>query len=446
MNTLNIKKVSNRRILAVDDDSIVGNLIQKVLNREGFDNVDIVVSAEKALVALDIPINSNFHQKETSYDLIILDVILPDINGFDLCSRIKSSLPHIPVMLISGYDISEIQSKVLQCGADDFMSKPFNTCELTTRVNLLLYKAQKTVNAETVFDESIIREGLPGEHEIPYIGDRIDNYVILDSIGLGKTSIIYKIIDVENHEILAMKMLTAHSKEFGEIVERFNYEINIMSKINHPNVIQYYAHGTHKHCTYLVMEYLDGVNLEELIIAKGRISELLLLNISLDLANGICEIHKNAIIHRDIKLKNSIYNPVSGQVKLCDFGIAQLPDTKHITQDGTIIGTPIYMAPESFRGSKANTLSDIYSYGATIYHLATNTPPYVAESNSDLYLQHMSSTPISIEAIRPEFSKRWSDLIINKCLSSDPDQRPHSMKEIIKRLQKIKKEISLRHE
>ena len=442
MQTLNIKKVSNRRILAVDDDRIVGNLLKNVLHREGFKTVDIVDSAKKALIALGIPLSSNFHQKETYYDLIILDVILPDINGFDLCSRIKTSLPHIPVMLISGYDISEIQTKVLQCGADDFMSKPFNTCELTTRVNLLLYKAQKSVDAETVMDESIVREGFPGEHEIPYIGDRIGNYVILDSIGLGKTSIIYKIIDVENHEILAMKMLTAHSKEFGDIVTRFNFEIDIMSKINHPNVIQYYDHGKYKQCTYLVMEYLDGVNLEELIIAKGRLSESLLLSIAVDLANGICEIHNNAIIHRDIKLKNSIYNPVSGQVKLCDFGIAQLPDTKHITQDGTIIGTPIYMAPESFRGYKANKLSDIYSYGATIYHLATNAPPFVAESNTDLYLQHMSSSPPRIESIRSGFSPRWSDLIIDKCLASDPLDRPPSMENVIVELQQIKEEIA----
>lgn len=442
MQTLNIKQVSNKRILAVDDDPIVGKLLQNTLKREGVETVDIVDSAEKALVALDIPLNSNFHQKETYYDVIILAVVLPDINGFDLCARIKSSLPHIPVMMISGYDISEIQTRVIQCGADDFMSKPFNTCELATRVNLLLRKAHKSVNAETILEESVVREALPGEHEIPYIGDRIDNYVILDSIGLGKTSIIYKIIDIENHEILAMKMLTAHSKEFGDIVKRFNFEIDIMSRISHPNVIKYYDHGKYRQCTYLVMEYLDGVNLEELIIAKGRLSESLLLNIAVDLANGICEIHKNAIIHRDIKLKNSIYNPVSGQVKLCDFGIAQLPNTKQITQDGTIVGTPIYMAPESFRGSKANKLTDIYSYGATIYHLATNTPPFVADSNSDLYLQHISGTPTPIESIRPGFSTRWSDLIINKCLSIEPLNRPQSMKKIIKELQKIKDEIA----
>lgn len=441
MNTVNLKQISNRRVLVVDDDHVVGGLVKRVLNHSGFEAVDVVDSAEKALIAVGIPIDSKKRPKETPYNMIILDVVLPDINGFDLCSRIKSTFSQLPVMLISGYDIREIQVKVLQCGADDFMSKPFNTFELTTRVNLLLSKVTRNMDSETVIEENIVRENIGGPHKIPYIGDKVDNYVILDSIGLGKTSIIYKVIDLDTHEILAMKMLTAHSKEFKDIVRRFNYEIQIMSSIDHPNVIKYYNHGMHKQCTYLVMEFLDGVNLEELIIARGRISQELLLKISLDLACAIAEIHKNGVIHRDIKLKNSIYNPASGRVKLCDFGIAQLPDTQHITQDGTIVGTPIYMAPESFQGNKATKQSDIYSYGATIYHLATNAPPFVADNHSELYQKHFTDTPVSIESIRPEFSKKWSELVIRRCLDPIPERRPKNMDFVIKQLHKLEKEV-----
>ena len=439
MNTVDIKQLKEPRILAVDDDRIVGRLIKKVLNHGGFENVSVVTSAGKALIALGIPMGTKEHPKDIPYDLVILDVVLPDLNGFDLCSRIKSLFPHIPIMLISGYDIREIQAKVLNCGADDFISKPFNPFEITTRVNLLLSKIDKKIDLETVIDESIIRKKMGSEHKIPYIGDKIDNYVILDSIGLGKTSIIYKVIDLESHKILAMKMLTAHSTEFGDIVTRFKYEIEIMSRIKHPNVIRYYNHGIHKECTYLVMEFLDGVNLEELIIARGRISEELLLDISIDLAKAISEIHKKGIIHRDIKLKNSIYNPPTGRVKLCDFGIAQLPNPEHITHDGTIIGTPIYMAPENFQGSKASKSSDIYSYGATIYHLATNTPPFVADNHADLYQMFFTDTPVPIETIRKGFSKKWSELIINKCLAPLPEKRPKDMNAVLTQLQQFKK-------
>lgn len=442
MDTLNLKNSGQRKILVVDDDSVVGNLISRVLSQAGIENVDVINSAEKALVSLGIPIGSSDTKKDSTYDTIILDVILPDMNGFDLCRRIKSFFPNIPVMLISGYDIREIQTRVIDCGADDFMGKPFNPFELSTRVNLLLNKAVRKQETDTVVDGNFISENMPDIHKIPYVGDKVGNYVILDSIGLGKTSIIYKVIDLKSHEILALKMLTAHSKEFEEIVKRFNYEIDIMSRIDHPNVIKYYNHGVHKKCIYLVMEFLDGVNLEELIISRGRISQQLLVSISIDLASAIAEIHKKGVLHRDIKLKNSIYNPVSGVVKLCDFGIAQLPDAKHITHDGTIVGTPIYMAPESLQGEKATKQSDIFSYGATIYHLATNAPPFIADNHSELYNIHFTGKPTPIESVRSDFSKQWSRLIIDKCLAAFPGERPRDMDFIIKQLKKIKKEIS----
>jgi DNA-binding response OmpR family regulator len=442
LNNTSTEQVNKKRILVIDNDRSVGFLIEKILTYAGIESIDIIDSAEQALKTLGIQLNFYTHPKECPYEMIILDIILPEMNGFDLCKKIKISFPYTPVMLISGYDIREIQSKVLECGADDFMKKPFNKFELVTRVNLLLSKNQKLNYLETLIENSILNKKLLGSHQIPYIGDRIDTYLVLDSIGLGKSSIIYKVIDLHSHEVKAMKILTAHSKDFGDIVQRFNYEIETMSRIDHPNVIRFYDRGEFNKYSYLVMEYLDGVNLEELIISQGRISESLLINIACDLASAICEIHKQGIIHRDIKLKNAIYNPMTGEVKLCDFGIAQLPNLQHITQDGIIIGTPIYMAPESFQGSPATRQSDIYSYGVTIYHLTTNIPPYVSNNNSELYDKQFNYNPTPIEEIRVGFSKKWSELIIDKCLNPIPEKRPSSMETVLDDLQEMKKIIS----
>jgi len=178
-----------------------------------------------------------------------------------------------------------------------------------------------------------------------------------------------------------------------------------------------------------------------LIISKGHIEEGFLLDIALDLARALEEIHKKGIIHRDVKLRNSIYCPESGKVKLCDFGIAQLPDLQNLTQQGVIVGTPIYMAPENLRGSRATRQSDIYSYGATIYHLATNTPPFVAKNHAELSSQHFSKLPTPIEKIRPRLSKKWTELIVKRCLARKPEDRPQSMTEVIKSLHELAEEI-----
>ena len=169
---------------------------------------------------------------------------------------------------------------------------------------------------------------------------------------------------------------------------------------------------------------------------------MLLVDISLDIAGALFEIHNKGILHRDVKLKNSIYIPVTGKVKLCDFGIAQIPNSDRITQDGTIVGTPIYMSPESLNGAEATYSSDIYSFGATVYHLATNTPPFVADSQTELYHKQFDNPPIPIEKLREGFSRKWSDLIIKRCLSTVPEERPRSMKYVLDALGEIKREIS----
>jgi len=435
---LNIDSLKLLRGLVIDDDFTVRALIEKLLKYAGIEHIDTAANGDEALIALQIPAKTKDFPREVPYDIIILDVVLPDISGFDLCKKIKIYFPDLPVMLISGYDIEEIQSNILKCGADDFLSKPFNTFEMMTRVNLLILKNKSNKDTETSIDNVAVDINISQFNKIPYIGDRIDDYVILDSLALGKTTIVYKVIDLNTHEILAMKMLTAHSKEFSQIVERFDYEIEIMSKIDHPSVIRYHDSGSFDGCAYLVMEYLDGVNLEELIISQGRISEQLLLSISCDLADAISAIHSQGIIHRDIKLKNSIFTPHTGRVKLCDFGIAQLPDLRNLTNDGTIVGTPIYMAPENFKGDYATVRSDIYSFGATIYHLATNAPPHVADNHLALYNKHYSDKPVNITKIRSGFSKKWNSIIVDQCLASKPTDRPDSMENVLLELKKIK--------
>ena len=423
-------------ILVVSADDALSEQIAALLGGAGFSKVIIAKTSKLGRRVLLIPSDVSEPPPETppGIELVICDARLDTDRdtGADFCELVKDKYPYIPVLLICTHDEEDFDIPLLDCGADDFIYCPIDRAELVARAKVLLAKTIVSVDREQTSSFDMPRK-------IPFIGDRVDSYLILDSLGMGKTSLIYKVLDTRDNTVYAMKLLSGAAGNYEEAVKRFEYEIEIMSQIDHPNVIGYHERGSYRGATYLVMEYLNGIDLEELIISRGRLPESTVFSIAFDLACALSQIHDKGIVHRDIKLKNSIYIPTTKQVKLCDFGIAQIPNMLELTQEGMIVGTPIYMAPENFRGEKATIASDIYSYGATVYHIATNTPPFVAENYKKLYEQHSLKAPPAIESIRPTFSPLWSELIITRCLAKQPIRRPGSMGEVLAALLAIKK-------
>jgi len=281
-------------------------------------------------------------------------------------------------------------------------------------------------------------------NKLPYINDVIDSYLVVDFIAYGKSTLIFKTINLYDDAFYALKILSPNSTNFDELVKRFEEEIKIMEIFHHPNIIKFFDRGYYNNLLYLVMEYFDGVDMEELLIAKGKLSEKMFFSIAFDMACAIAEIHDKGIIHRDIKLKNLIYSLSSNQVKLCDFGISQYSDKSSmpLTQDGVVIGTPIYMAPEIFVGEPATVASDIYSFGSTLYHLAINSPPFVADNYRELLDLKRKCELAPIECDRNDFSLFWTELIIEQCLAPEPGNRPNSMNEVLAFLIKMKKNIN----
>ena len=434
---LSLKSDSNKlyRILIVDDDKDICKLIKKSLNKNGFELVDTAQSADEAAEKMGFSFGDDeVFPDNKKYRLVITDIMLGDTNGFTLCKKIKDLFTDTFVMLISGFDISAIYEKISESNADDFIAKPFNMFELVIRVNMIL---NRDSNIKDLLSDN--RTKIKGK--VPYINDIVDSYLIVDFIAYGKSTLIFKTINLDDGAFYAMKILSPVSSNFDELAQRFEEEIEIMSDFDHPNIIKFYKKGYYNDLVYLVMEYFDGVDLEELLIAKGRLSENLLYSIAFDLACSISAIHAKQIVHRDIKLKNLIFSFSHNQVKLCDFGISQHLEKEElpITQDGIVIGTPLYMAPEIFTGTRASIVSDIYSFGSTLYHLAVNSPPFVANSYPELLaLKHDCKLPL-ITKIRPEVSLLWDELIIDNCLAPDPDDRPQSMNEILSFLVNMKK-------
>jgi len=424
-------------ILVVDDDESLLKMIMDVLRHAGFKRLAKAGGASEAmavLASLDRPLHDTKTAVLNEPGIIVLDVMLPDRSGFEFCKELKDARPDSMVLMMSGFDIENLNSKLIDSEADDFLTKPFGAQELVARIDMLSAKMTRSKLRQAASKPQF------SGNRVPHIGDNIGDYMILDSLGWGRNSVIYKAIKHGGSDAVAIKLLTKYSMEFKEVVKRFEEERKVLERLSHPNIIKFIEAGSWDGCPFIVMEYIRGVNLEERLVADGLPSEQLALAAARQVASSISAMHKQGVIHRDIKLKNILFEPDNSCFKLSDFGIAKMMENaKDITCDGFIVGTPIYMAPEIFRGEAATVESDIYSYGATMYHFATGAPPFSAKRNSDMYQKHLAETPRPIQILNPQIPKAFDELICSQCMAKLPSNRPHSMEEIISALAEIKK-------
>jgi CheY-like chemotaxis protein len=434
--TVPITQIGDSKILIIDDEPVILEIIKKFLSRYEFHNIATASSYKEGYGYFNTII-----EKINTVDLIILDVVLPDGNGFELCKRIETERPNIPVIMISGYEINKIYEKIVEAEADDFLVKPFDGVELAMRVNLHLHKKfSEHNNLLTMGDESEAAQNVNSiniKRNCPYIGEGVNNYIVIDSLGWSKASAVYKVVDKETHKLFAMKIIVFPTAEQGEMMERFAMERDLIARCNHPHIISFHEKGTWGNVPYMIMEYFESIDLEEYLVSHGKMAYKPFCKVALQLADALTHIHQNNIIHRDIKLKNILFNPEICDIKIADFGIAKHPDFTSLTRTGYVMGTPMYMPPEVFAGDKATLSSDIYSFGATMYHLVTGVPPYVADRASDLANHHRDTEPSPITLFRDDIPVALGNFIVQECMAKNPDNRPNSMKDVEERLKEL---------
>lgn len=429
-------------VFVIDDDRDLSTMIERALLGAGFKNVRVANTADDALKAISSPPENGASDTKTivSHEngVVILDVVLPDMSGFDLSKRIKELFPDNLVLMISGFDIEELNKRLIESEADDFLTKPFNPLELVARIGLLVERRSRKRPMPVAGAPPQAPAGT-SSNRVPHIGDWIDDYLILDSLGWGKNSVIYKAVHKPDDSIFAIKMLTKYSMEFKDVVARFEQEMKVMSRLDHPNIIRFYKTGSWDACPYIVMEYMYGINLEEHLVAAGAPPPSAAISASLQIASGVEAMHSAGVLHRDIKLKNIMIEPDSSMVKLADFGIARIMDSSPgVTRDGFIIGTPMYMPPEIFRGECATVESDVYSYGVTAYHYVTGSPPFSSARNSELYKRHLNETPRPMRDFNPAIPAEFDSLIVGRCMAKRPEDRPASMSMVVEELDNIR--------
>lgn len=256
------------------------------------------------------------------------------------------------------------------------------------------------------------------------IGDR---YEILEKIGTGGMSDVYKAKDHKLNRPVAVKVLKQEFSENANFVSKFRIEAQAAAGLMHPNIVNVYDVGEENGIYFIVMELVEGITLKKYIEKKARLSVKEAVSIAIQVSMGIEAAHNNHIIHRDIKPQNIIISK-EGKVKVTDFGIAKAATSNTITSN--VMGSVHYTSPEQARGGYSDEKSDIYSLGITMFEMLTGRVPFNGETTVAIAIKHIqeempsprdyvSEIPISVEQI------------VFKCCQKSPDRRYQSMGELV---------------
>jgi len=269
-----------------------------------------------------------------------------------------------------------------------------------------------------------------GQGRVQQLGD----FELKKKLGKGGMGEVYLARQISLDRLVALKTLSKELAKKGDFVARFEREARSMAKIDHPNVVKIYAVDSFKGIHFAAIEYIDGQSVQKWLDHLGRFSIPDAVHVAVVCAEALKHAHAENMVHRDIKPDNILVTK-KGVVKVADFGLAKaLDEDVSMTQSGTGLGTPLYMAPEQARNAKhVDHRSDIYALGATLYHLLTGKLPFIGNTALELIMSKEKGVYPRAKSLRPEIPERL-DLIIDKMMAKDPAHRHKSCDEVIRDL------------
>ncbi len=260
----------------------------------------------------------------------------------------------------------------------------------------------------------------------------IEKYEILELVGIGGMSYVYKARDLKTNKIVAIKVLKDELATDEEFINKFRVEAIAGEKIKHPNVVNVFDVVDDKRYHYIVMEYIDGITLDKYIKRNGKLSNEETINIAIQIADGLKVAHSKGIIHRDIKPQNIVITN-AGIPKITDFGIARAISST--TRNISIIGTVHYISPEQARNENVDFRSDLYSLGCTMYQMITGVVPFSGDSPVAIILSHIREN-IKLPSIDNSNIYKSLEKIILKSTKMLPSDRYQNAEELILDLKK----------
>ena len=269
-----------------------------------------------------------------------------------------------------------------------------------------------------------------------------NRYQIIKKIGDGGMAFVYQAKDKLLNRIVAVKVLRPEFVDDKDFLAKFKREAEAVANITHPNIVNVYDVGQEGKVHYIVMEYVDGQNLKEIIKNEGVLDEYTALDITKQIAQALSAAHKKGVIHRDIKPHNILISNEDRQVKVADFGIAKAVSNSTITNIGSIIGSVHYFSPEQAKGQPVANNADLYSLGIVLYEMLIGRVPFRGDSPISIALQHINE---EIEFTQEEKTKIPHSIrtLISKMTEKSPEDRYQSAEEVIEDIEYIEKNIDL---
>lgn len=254
------------------------------------------------------------------------------------------------------------------------------------------------------------------------IGKQLDNYRAITLIGAGSMGGVIQGWDVALEREVALKVISYELSSKEKFREMFVREARVVSRLNHVNIAQIYYIGTSSDILYYAMEFVDGPTLKDLIASQGNLNTLKGLEHLITVCQALSYVHQNSIVHRDMKPANIMING-TGMVKIVDFGVAAVGDAdRQKSSKGQTIGSPLYMSPEQVAGLAVDYRSDIYSLGATFYHVFAGAPPFAGEDYKDIMSRHINTPLPDMREKNPKIPAALAK-IIARMMAKDPLER-----------------------
>jgi len=357
-------------VLVVDDLPANLELMVRRLERSGFE----VISASDGPRALDL-------LRKRSVDVVLLDIMMPGMTGLDVLRHIRAtwSASVLPVIMVTAKTDSEDIVEALGLGANDYVTKPVDYPVALARINAHLRTREAT------------RAALPSAEPEPrtpgqavagsVLGGR---YRLEEVLGNGSFGMVFRAHHLELDRPVAVKVLSTSAGTDPEALARFRQEGASACRVQHQNAVQVLdLQVSPGGVAYLVMELLQGRSLDNELEAKGRLSPRRCTEILWPVCTALAAAHAAGVLHRDIKPSNIFLHQSEGREvpKILDFGIAKIAGAaalaQNLTTDGSLLGTPAYMAPERFRRGPYGPKSDVYSLGTVLYEMLAGRLPFV---------------------------------------------------------------------